>query len=723
MVLPLIFGLMGSGLAGAGALGGMSALTAGAIGSGLGGAAQSGSLKDGIMTGIGSYFGGSLLGAAGGNLAGGGIPGLGAGAANAATTATTGAATNAATNAAAGGAAGGAAQGVANQALQGATGLTAGQTGADLAARQAMTLGERQLAAQATGPNGIAGLTAKQAARTTPLLNPASPSLQGMNPRLQGGITALTQPDVLGSALTNAAMIQPKPYEPNRRKVKIDNRKPSTQYNHRPSNYRGGVDDEFNYNFGRNYVNGNPSGFAAGGVVSPAAAAPAQVMPSTQYNQIPDNYDSNVSGEFDYGFGQNFDDGTAIGALPSLAGQRSGLDALLNIVPPQGTNRGSRGLSGRDIAKLRNTDKNLGGGYNGNRIFGGENGEGTGETGGRGGRGSGGSGPSGEASGNAGRGEGGVYAEGGMVSRKGYHDGGPVSQFRDGQSPMGRIPDQNMQSGLGSINRDNGLQNAVPDSGINSIPNGMAPTQGAIPPQPMQVRDVAAAPQPMQVRDTNQQAPYSDSAMRGGDQQEGRARELGRGTFGDQNQTRNDGKGAGVTVPATAPATSAFSDNFQQTGYAEGGAVSPSGPQGGSQDEILIANAVKAIKGSSSNPEQDLGVFVAEFGEEALNDLITRVQAGEFDGQGGNQVSDGRYIQGAGDGVSDSIEADVDGKEPTSLSSGEFVIPSDVVSGLGNGSSDAGGQALHDMMARIRSVKGGVPEQPKKLDQGSVLPA
>ena len=36
MALPLLLGLAGSGLAGAGMLGGMGALTAGAIGSGLG---------------------------------------------------------------------------------------------------------------------------------------------------------------------------------------------------------------------------------------------------------------------------------------------------------------------------------------------------------------------------------------------------------------------------------------------------------------------------------------------------------------------------------------------------------------------------------------------------------------------------------------------------------------------------------------------------------------
>ena len=61
MVLPLLFGLAGSALGGAGLAGGLGALTAGAIGSGLGRFAETGDLGKGIETGLTSFLGGQAL--------------------------------------------------------------------------------------------------------------------------------------------------------------------------------------------------------------------------------------------------------------------------------------------------------------------------------------------------------------------------------------------------------------------------------------------------------------------------------------------------------------------------------------------------------------------------------------------------------------------------------------------------------------------------------------
>lgn len=67
MVLPLALGLLGSGLAGAGALGALSPLIAGALGTGVGSAVQEGSLEEGIKSGLGAL----ALGGIGGALTGG----------------------------------------------------------------------------------------------------------------------------------------------------------------------------------------------------------------------------------------------------------------------------------------------------------------------------------------------------------------------------------------------------------------------------------------------------------------------------------------------------------------------------------------------------------------------------------------------------------------------------------------------------------------------------
>ena len=86
-------------------------------------------------------------------------------------------------------------------------------------------------------------------------------------------------------------------------------------------------------------------------------------------------------------------------------------------------------------------------------------------------------------------------------------------------------------------------------------------------------------------------------------------------------------------------------------------------------------------------------------------------------------VSHGRYLKGPGDGMSDSIPAHIDGQERAALATGEFVIPADVVSFLGNGDNDAGAKVLHQMIARIRHAKTGRTTQPPQIDPHKFMPA
>jgi hypothetical protein len=80
------------------------------------------------------------------------------------------------------------------------------------------------------------------------------------------------------------------------------------------------------------------------------------------------------------------------------------------------------------------------------------------------------------------------------------------------------------------------------------------------------------------------------------------------------------------------------------------------------------------------------------------------------------------YLDGPGDGMSDSIKATIDGKQPARLADGEFVIPADVVSGLGNGSSKAGAKVLYAMMDRIRKARTGTTKQGKEINAEKFLP-
>jgi hypothetical protein len=86
-------------------------------------------------------------------------------------------------------------------------------------------------------------------------------------------------------------------------------------------------------------------------------------------------------------------------------------------------------------------------------------------------------------------------------------------------------------------------------------------------------------------------------------------------------------------------------------------------------------------------------------------------------------LREGRFLNGEGDGMSDEIPASIEGEVDALLSDGEFVIPADVVSHLGNGSSAAGAKVLYNMMDRIRKERTGQEEQAEEVEVEKTLPA
>lgn len=85
-------------------------------------------------------------------------------------------------------------------------------------------------------------------------------------------------------------------------------------------------------------------------------------------------------------------------------------------------------------------------------------------------------------------------------------------------------------------------------------------------------------------------------------------------------------------------------------------------------------------------------------------------------------LASGRYLQGETDGMADKIPAQIGEDQPAALSHGEFVIPADVVSHLGNGNSDAGAKKLYSMMDKIRQARTGTKEQGKQINPDSFMP-
>lgn len=88
----------------------------------------------------------------------------------------------------------------------------------------------------------------------------------------------------------------------------------------------------------------------------------------------------------------------------------------------------------------------------------------------------------------------------------------------------------------------------------------------------------------------------------------------------------------------------------------------------------------------------------------------------------GGSAKSPRYLQGITDGMADKLSTNIDGKQPAALSHGEFVIPADVVSHLGNGNSEAGAKQLYKMMDRIRQARTGTKKQGKRINPEKFTP-
>ena len=149
--------------------------------------------------------------------------------------------------------------------------------------------------------------------------------------------------------------------------------------------------------------------------------------------------------------------------------------------------------------------------------------------------------------------------------------------------------------------------------------------------------------------------------------------------------------------------------------------------QQGDEDtsNIIIDEAISAIRGEHPQPEVAIQAFVQQYGENALDVLVTQVQQEEMlEQMGRNQdmlVEGDGMIEGMGKGRDDMVQATLEGEQDVLLSDGEFVLPADVVSGLGDGSSKAGEAELMALIDRVRTRRTGTKEPPNMV--GEALPA
>jgi hypothetical protein len=129
----------------------------------------------------------------------------------------------------------------------------------------------------------------------------------------------------------------------------------------------------------------------------------------------------------------------------------------------------------------------------------------------------------------------------------------------------------------------------------------------------------------------------------------------------------------------------------------------------------------KKYKGALSRFSYDPSRYTPTMARGGLADtaVARRMMGG---GHLGSYSDGGRLLKGPGDGMSDDIPAKIGKKQPARLADGEFVVPADVVSGIGNGSTDAGAKRLYQMMDRVRSARTGSKKQGREIKAEKYLP-
>jgi hypothetical protein len=135
---------------------------------------------------------------------------------------------------------------------------------------------------------------------------------------------------------------------------------------------------------------------------------------------------------------------------------------------------------------------------------------------------------------------------------------------------------------------------------------------------------------------------------------------------------------------------------------------------------------IQSPASTGTTPEDNIYSELSQDAQNALSD--PNWMAGDGYAQGGllglaQGGSTGYYLGGKTDGMADKIPATIANKQPAKLSHGEFVVPSDCVSALGSGNSEAGAKVLYDMMDRVRKHAHGTKKQIKPANLKKTLPA
>ena len=141
----------------------------------------------------------------------------------------------------------------------------------------------------------------------------------------------------------------------------------------------------------------------------------------------------------------------------------------------------------------------------------------------------------------------------------------------------------------------------------------------------------------------------------------------------------------------------------------EAGPANPQAEMSGEYDR-LIQMTMQAVLGQVEQPDEIIQMFIDEFGVDAfrqLRDAVLKQQVPNAQTEG--------MVDGNGGGMDDQVMGMIGAQRPVAVSPGEYIIPADVVSGLGDGSSKSGADILDELSQAVRMTRTGTTEQPRPL--------
>ena len=183
-------------------------------------------------------------------------------------------------------------------------------------------------------------------------------------------------------------------------------------------------------------------------------------------------------------------------------------------------------------------------------------------------------------------------------------------------------------------------------------------------------------------------------------------------------------------IPSYDPYNPMLGPSDRPLGFAEGGSIRYQEGKGiaGLEDDAemtegnqqLIEATIMTIQGMApdqATADAIINQFIGLYGQEAF--MALREQVLNPDGQAQTQG----MIQGFGGGMDDFVQGIAGSQDRIAASPGEYIVPADVVSQLGDGNSEEGSRKLDGMLERTRMAKTGTIEQAPPIDSRSVLPA